>query len=291
MALQTTQVFRKTWNIEAFPFAHKTVCHSAPGILSLKFALQQSKVRNTTAPKVRPIPAQGNALGMRPGWPFQGLKARSMLQTQDSCNESCFDSRREAVYHPVLPMTSPAQPIRWPRIAAAAVLAVVFAGTEARPIYAQSAPHERRHDAKQQVEALEEQWRKAQIAGDTTAMDKMLSDDYVGISIMGEVDTKAQALSRTAEHRLMLTKIELSDMKVKLIGAIAIVTSRAQVEGINDGVPVKGMYRYTRIYQYLPSGQWKVTSFEATREHGTSRHGNGQRNNSAAGIQQNPKQD
>jgi ketosteroid isomerase-like protein len=54
-------------------------------------------------------------------------------------------------------------------------------------------------------------------------------------------------------------------MQVKLIGSIAIVTSRAEVEGTNDGVPVKGKFRYTRVYQHLPSGQWKITSFEATR--------------------------
>ena len=54
-------------------------------------------------------------------------------------------------------------------------------------------------------------------------------------------------------------------MKVKLIGSIAIVTSRAQVEGTSDGVAVKGIYRYTRVYQHLPTGGWKITSFEATR--------------------------
>jgi ketosteroid isomerase-like protein len=53
-------------------------------------------------------------------------------------------------------------------------------------------------------------------------------------------------------------------MKVKLIGSIAIVTSRAQVEGTSDNVSVKGNYRYTRVYQHLPSGVWKITSFEAT---------------------------
>jgi ketosteroid isomerase-like protein len=98
-------------------------------------------------------------------------------------------------------------------------------------------------------------------------MEKMLSDDYLGISMTGEVDTKAQQLRRIADRRLVLTNIELSDMKVKLIGAIAIVTSQAQVEGTNDGVSVKGTYRYTRIYRRLASGQWKITSFEATREH------------------------
>ncbi|MEO6816903.1 MAG: nuclear transport factor 2 family protein [Edaphobacter sp.] len=153
----------------------------------------------------------------------------------------------------------------------------------ASPVFAGAAPHEKRPDAKHQVEALEEQWRVAQIAGDIGTMDKMLSDDYIGISMSGEVDTKAQQLRRIADRRLMLTRIELSDMKVKLVGAIAIVTSRAQVEGTNDGASMMGMYRYTRIYRHLPSGQWKITSFEATREHRHRSQVNGEATDTSVG--------
>lgn len=125
--------------------------------------------------------------------------------------------------------------------------------------------HEKKHAAKQQVEALEEQWRQAQLAGDVATMDKLLSDDYIGITITGQVNTKAQQLDRMRMHKIALTRLDLGDRQVKLIGSIAIVTSRAEVEGTNDGAPVTGTFRYTRVYQRLPSGVWKITSFEATR--------------------------
>lgn len=125
--------------------------------------------------------------------------------------------------------------------------------------------HEKKHDAKRQVEALEEQWRQAQLSGDVATMDSLLSDDYIGISMTGQVNTKMQQLDRMRNHKLALSKLDLGEMQVKLVGAIAIVTSRAEVEGTNEGVPVKGTYRYTRVYQRLPSGIWKITSFEATR--------------------------
>jgi ketosteroid isomerase-like protein len=124
---------------------------------------------------------------------------------------------------------------------------------------------EKKHDAKRQVEMLEEQWRTAQLASDAATMDKLLSDDFIGISMTGQVSTKAQQLDRLRTHKLVLSKIELSDMKIKLIGGIAIVTSRAEVEGINEKGSVGGTFRYTRVYQRLPSGGWKITSFEATR--------------------------
>lgn len=122
-----------------------------------------------------------------------------------------------------------------------------------------------KHDYKREVEQLEEQWRVAQIAGDVATMDKLLSDDYVGISMTGQVNTKAQQLSRIRSHAFVLTKIDLGEMKVKLVGQVAIVTVRASVEGTNEGVPMNGVFRYTRIYQHLPDGGWKITNFEATR--------------------------
>lgn len=125
--------------------------------------------------------------------------------------------------------------------------------------------HEKKHAAKQQVEALEEQWRQAQLAGDVATMDKLLSDDYIGISMTGQVNTKMQQLDRMRMHKIALTRLDLGERQVKLIGSIAIVTSRAEVEGTNEGAPVKGTFRYTRVYQHLPSGGWKITSFEATR--------------------------
>jgi ketosteroid isomerase-like protein len=134
--------------------------------------------------------------------------------------------------------------------------------------------HEKKHDAKKQVEALEEQWRQAQLSGDVATMDKLLSDDYIGISMTGQVSTKMQQLDRMRSHKFILSKLDLGEMQVKLVGSIAIVTSRAEVEGTNDGVPVQGTFRYTRVYQRLPSGTWKITSFEATRVPGSRESGN-----------------
>ena len=112
---------------------------------------------------------------------------------------------------------------------------------------------------------LEEVWRTAQLSADVDAMDKLLSDDYVGITMAGQIVTKVQQLDRMRNRNLVLSKIELDDVKVKLIGSTAIVTSLAEVDGTNDGTPMHGTYRYTRVYSRLPSGNWKITNFEATR--------------------------
>jgi len=124
------------------------------------------------------------------------------------------------------------------------------------------APH---RQFKEQIADLEQQWRIATLNADIPAMDRLLSDDYVGISWTGQVNTKPIQLDRLRRHTLILSRIDLSDSKIKLVGAIAIVTSRAEIDGSNDGAPMRGSFRYTRIYQRTTTGTWKITNFEATR--------------------------
>ena len=122
-----------------------------------------------------------------------------------------------------------------------------------------------KRDARHVIEDLEEQWRTAQLADDIPAMDRLLSDDFVGISMTGQANDKTQQLDRFRNRKLVLSRIDLKDRQVKLVGSIAIVTCLAEVEGMNEGETIKGKFRYTRIYQRLASGAWKTTNFEATR--------------------------
>ena len=126
--------------------------------------------------------------------------------------------------------------------------------------------HPRRNDQfKHQVEQLEQVWRTAEMNADVAAMNKLLSDDFVGITMTGQVVTKMQQLERLRRRTTVLSKIDLKDVHVKLIGMTAIVTSLAEVDGSNEGVPMHGTFRYTRVYSRLPSGTWQITNFEATR--------------------------
>ena len=122
-----------------------------------------------------------------------------------------------------------------------------------------------------QIERLEQQWRAAQLAGDVTEADRMLADDYVGINVTGQVNTKAQFLSRMRNHTLQLTRIDTKERKIRLYRDVAVVTVRASVQGTSEGLPVNGNFRYTRIYHRLASGAWQITNFEATRI--PARHG------------------
>jgi ketosteroid isomerase-like protein len=123
---------------------------------------------------------------------------------------------------------------------------------------------EHKHVERAQIIALEHEWQKAALADDIPAMDKLLSDDYLGINAGGEVLTKTQQLDHMRDGKFKLTKLDVNDTRIKLVGNIAIVTCLAEVEGTSDDEPLHGAYRYTRIYQRLAGGVWRVTNFEVT---------------------------
>ncbi len=133
-------------------------------------------------------------------------------------------------------------------------------------------PHRPPKQAKQQVAALEEQWRAATLTSDVPAIERLLSDDYVGVSWSGQVNNKSSQLDRLRNRTFAITRMDLSDMKIKIVQSVAIVTSLADIEGTADGSPMVGQFRYTRVYQRLANGAWKITNFEATRTLGGRRH-------------------
>ena len=119
-------------------------------------------------------------------------------------------------------------------------------------------------DAKLEIMDLEQQWRIATLNADVSLMDELLSDDFVGISWTGQVNNKMSQLDRLRASHIKITRMEISDLKIRIVGPVAIVTSSAQLSGTNDGIPIDGTFRYTRVYQQL-AGAWKITNFEATR--------------------------
>jgi hypothetical protein len=85
---------------------------------------------------------------------------------------------------------------------------------------------EKKHDAKRQVEALEEQWRQAQLVGDVAAMDKLLSDDYIGLRLKERTATRGSINVCRREHgRLRASRPRgCRGRKIRLIREIPIAT-------------------------------------------------------------------
>ena len=127
-------------------------------------------------------------------------------------------------------------------------------------------PHREKGEIHKEIEALEEQWRQATVTNNIGEMNRLLADDYVGITSNGTVENKQQALAQRSAGTVRIERLEITETRVRVYGDTAVVTSQADLEGSNGTSDISGQYRYTRVYNRR-LGQWKIVSFEASRMH------------------------
>jgi len=141
-----------------------------------------------------------------------------------------------------------------------ALLVLSLAGTGLSAVV----PKPQQHEARHEIEQLEETFRAAMLHGDVTALGSLLADDYMGITASGTLQTKDNLLAELRSGKVHFTVLTISDRKIRFYGATALVTCRAEVKGTTPEGAVSGSDRYTRVYVRDPSGAWKIVSFEAS---------------------------
>lgn len=151
------------------------------------------------------------------------------------------------------------------RLFCAAALVMAFAlGAEARS-QTSGMPRAQRHEIRHEIDQLEQTWKDAVMARNTSAMEGLLADDYIAITPNGTLQSKEQTIASMRSGSLQIKSMEFSDRKVRFYGQTALVTSRAEVTGSNAEESFSGSYRYTRVYVRNGQGKWKIVSFEASR--------------------------
>jgi ketosteroid isomerase-like protein len=133
------------------------------------------------------------------------------------------------------------------------------------PIAAKPVPRAQRHEYRHEIEQVEDAWRVAMLKANSAALAALLADDYTAITAKGAIQTKEQTLTNLNSGAFQLTSLAISDRKVRIYGATAVVTSVAELTGSRNDESLNGRYRYTRVYVRNSQGQWKIVSFEASR--------------------------
>lgn len=133
-------------------------------------------------------------------------------------------------------------------------------------------PRAQRHEYHHEIDQVEEAWRTAILKSNSTGLAALLADDYTGITAKGAIQTKDQAIANLKSGALQVTALNISDRKVRVYGATAVVTSVAELTGSKNDQEVTGRYRYTRVYVRNQQGQWKIVSFEASRIQEANEH-------------------
>lgn len=98
---------------------------------------------------------------------------------------------------------------------------------------------------------LDKAWTFAELKGDKKAAAAMVAEDYVGTTLRGEIENKAQYLAQLAPNADM---VKADDYKVRVFGNMAIMTHRATVEGVRNI-----QFRSTHVWMKR-GGKWLIVA-------------------------------
>jgi ketosteroid isomerase-like protein len=114
----------------------------------------------------------------------------------------------------------------------------------------------------QALKALDKQWGEAGSKGDTAALGKILSDNFIGVGTKGEAEGKQSQLASTAATSSGVQNATYTADEYKfesLTPDVVVMTHRATTKGTKDGKEITESHRSLHVFQ-KKGGQWQVVA-------------------------------
>jgi ketosteroid isomerase-like protein len=110
-----------------------------------------------------------------------------------------------------------------------------------------------------EVVALEARLRAAQLAADVDALGALIAEVVLFTGPDGRLGTKAEDLAAHGSGAVRFRVHDPEELRVRRVGAdVAVSALRARLVVEVGGVPVRGTYRYTRVWAREAGGPWQV---------------------------------
>ncbi len=113
------------------------------------------------------------------------------------------------------------------------------------------------------VRAVELTRARALVQGDTTALSRMVADEFIEISRLGQLRTRADNIRDIASGALRLTSVKYDSLIVRIYGDVAVLQGIADNTGTFRGIPFSGKIRYTRVF-VRRDGRWQAVAMQQT---------------------------
>lgn len=94
-------------------------------------------------------------------------------------------------------------------------------------------------------------------------MSRLVAQEFVEISRLGQVRTKADNIRDIASGELRLTSVKYDSLMVRIYGDVAVLRGIADNTGTFRGFPFGGKIRYTRIF-VRRDGRWQAVAMQQT---------------------------
>ena len=113
------------------------------------------------------------------------------------------------------------------------------------------------------VRALESARTQALLHADTTALSRMVADEFVEVSRFGTLRTKADNMREISSGALKLTSVKYDSVTVRIYGDVAVLRGIADNTGTLRGFPFSGKLWYTRVF-VRRDGRWQAVAMQHT---------------------------
>jgi ketosteroid isomerase-like protein len=107
------------------------------------------------------------------------------------------------------------------------------------------------------IDTFLERWTSAERAGDTAALDALLTDDFVGVGPLGFTLPKQAWLARYTSGGLSYETFALDELQTRVHGDAAVVTARQNQRGKAQGHPIPEAARAT-LALVNERGTWRL---------------------------------
>ena len=113
------------------------------------------------------------------------------------------------------------------------------------------------------VRAVESARAQALLHADTAALSRLVADEFVEISRLGTLRTKADNIRDIGSGDLRLLSVKYDSLAVRIYGDVAVLRGIADNTGTMRGFPFAGKIRYLRIF-VRRDGRWQAVAMQQT---------------------------
>jgi ketosteroid isomerase-like protein len=114
------------------------------------------------------------------------------------------------------------------------------------------------------LKQIEHDWDAADTKTDVAALDRLLASDFVQINLNGQLETKAQRLAALKSGERKFESKTINDMKVQLLGDVAIVYGLSTTKGTLQCRDMSGQFRWTDVFAKR-NGRWQAVTTQSTK--------------------------
>lgn len=115
-------------------------------------------------------------------------------------------------------------------------------------------------DAERYIIESEKQWAEAVASGDTSVIERILADDYLGMDTDGSLYDKSKAISFTREGPKAFVSNHLNEVKVRFFDDTAIAQGNESWVR-RTGTPLRGRFAWTDTW-IRRNGKWQIVAAE-----------------------------